>query len=149
MEEELILELPERKRKARRSVEVAVVVPSLEPDYTYMELLERVYQHEPVTPVLPKFALPLPQLMRRGNRTLLVSFAALCRQMNRTTDHLQRFVAAELQAETSVDGNQALVLRCKVLPARMTALLRQYCALYVHMSPVVMRAHPNVISLVV
>lgn len=105
-------------------------------DYTYTELLERVYnllqQNNPNLAVRKRHVMPPPQLARIGTRkTMWSNFAAAAQVMRRQLDHLMTFVLAELGTEGSIDASQRLVIKGRYQSKQIESLLKKYIVEYV------------------
>lgn len=119
----------------------ALTAPSLsssvvESDYTYTELLERVYSslhaNNPNLATRKRHVMPPPQLARIGTRkTMWGNFAQAAQVMRRQPEHLMQFLLAELGTEGSIDGNQRLVIRGRFQSKQIESLLKKYIVEYV------------------
>ena len=73
-----------------------------------------------------------PQLQPMGSKkTLWVNFQEICRMMQRDTHHVNQYFMAELGTESSIDGNQRLIIRGRFVPKYIESLLRKYVVEYV------------------
>jgi hypothetical protein len=82
-------------------------------DYTYAEMLDRVYQQilekNPNLQERKRHSMPPPSLNRVGTKkTMWNNFAQICKIMKRTQAHVQSFFVAEL-------GTRACVCVCVIL----------------------------------
>jgi translation initiation factor 2 subunit 2 len=107
-----------------------------ERDYTYMELLERVFallrDKNPNLTVRKRHVMPPPQLVRVGTRrTMWANFAQICQLMHRSIEHVMSFLLAELGTEGSIDGNQRLIIKDRFQPKQIESLLKKYIIEYV------------------
>lgn len=107
-----------------------------ERDYTYMELLERVFallrDKNPNLTVRKRHVMPPPQLVRVGTRrTMWANFAQICQLMHRSLEHVMSFLLAELGTEGSIDGNQRLIIKGRFQPKQIESLLKKYIIEYV------------------
>lgn len=105
-------------------------------DYTYTELLERVYsllqENNPNLAVRKRHIMPPPQLARIGTRkTMWSNFAAAAQVMRRQLDHLMTFVLAELGTEGSIDASQRLVIKGRYQSKQIESLLKKYIVEFV------------------
>lgn len=105
-------------------------------EYTYTELLERVYnllqENNPNLAVRKRHVMPPPQLARIGTRkTMWSNFAAAAQVMRRQLDHLMTFVLAELGTEGSIDASQRLVIKGRYQSKQIESLLKKYIVEYV------------------
>ncbi len=118
--------------------EVGVLAAGEDPqrDYTYLELLERVFallrDKNPNLTVRKRHVMPPPQLVRVGTRrTMWANFAQICQLMHRSLDHMMSFLLAELGTEGSIDGNQRLIIKGRFQPKQIESLLKKYIIEYV------------------
>lgn len=91
------------KKKKKKPLQPPAPPPSEEPsdveaDYTYLDLLQRLYrshreQHpEAATATTAPLHLPLPRLARQGGKHMvLLNFGAICQQLQRGLPHVQAF----------------------------------------------------------
>lgn len=105
-------------------------------DYTYTELLERVYnllsENNPNLAVRKRHTMPPPQLARIGTRkTMWSNFAAAAQVMRRPLEHLMQFVLVELGTEGSIDASQRLVIKGRYQSKQIESLLKKYIVEYV------------------
>jgi len=108
-----------------------------EKDYSYDELLSRVYgilrEHNPeLTGEKRRTVLKPPQVAREGTKkTVFTNFPEIAKQLNRSHDHIIAFILAELGTSGSLDGTQRLVVRGRFLPRAFENVLRRYMIEYV------------------
>jgi len=126
-----------------------------EPDYTYTEMLERLYKlrdearrinvssrgsgagggkdvDSNIKAVKAKLSLPVPQVARLGSkRSIWLNFGTTCRLLHRSPEHVMMFIIAELSSEGSADSNDRLLLAGKYNTSHIGALLRKYVEQYV------------------
>jgi translation initiation factor 2 subunit 2 len=102
-------------------------------DYTYEELLERVFnimrQKNPkmVGGQKKKLVMKPPQVVRVGaKKTSFVNFTEICKQVHRQPKHLLAFLLAELGTSGSVDGNHQLVIKGRFQQKQIETVLRRY-----------------------
>lgn len=106
-------------------------------DYTYQELLDRVFgilrENNPeLTGERRRTTLKPPQVAREGTKkTVFANFMDLCRSMNRNPEHVQAFLLAELGTSGSLDGQQRLIVKGRFLPKAFEGVLRRYVNEYV------------------
>jgi len=106
-------------------------------DYTYTELLERVFtllreKNPNLAGARKRHVMPPPQVVRVGTKkTMWTNFAIITQLMHRSLDHFMSFVMAELGTEGSIDGNQRLLIKGKYGPKQMESLLKKYITEYV------------------
>ena len=107
-------------------------------DYTYKELLERVYSiiyvDNPKNAAGEKRRIVMkpPQVTRVGTRkSAFVNFTDICKMLHRQPDHLLQFLFAELGTSGSVDQSNALVIRGRYQQKQIESILRRYIREYV------------------
>lgn len=118
--------------------EVAVETPLAEREYTYAELLERVFDimrsknPDAVAGEKKRFVMKPPQVIRLGTKkSAFVNFTEICKTLHRTPDHLLNFLLSELGTSGSVDGSNALVLKGRFQQKQIEHVLRGYIREYV------------------
>jgi len=111
---------------------------SVEPDYTYDELLSRVFNimleknPDMISGEKKKFVMKPPQAARVGTKkTAFVNFAEICRLLKRQPKHLLAFLLAELGTSGSLDGNNQLIIKGKFNQKQLENVLRKYIKEYV------------------
>ncbi|KAH7615872.1 hypothetical protein Ndes2526B_g09183 [Nannochloris sp. 'desiccata'] len=108
-----------------------------ERDYTYEELLDRVFgilkENNPeLTGERRRTSLKPPQVAREGTKkTVFTNFMDLAKSMNRNPEHLQQYILAELGTSGSLDGQQRLIMKGRFLPKAFEGCLRRYMNEYV------------------
>ena len=107
-------------------------------DYTYDELLQRVYnimrEKNPkmVVGEKKKFVMKPPITWRVGRKnTALINFYDIATTLNREPNHLQAFLLSELGTTGSIDGNNYLNLKGKFFLMHIKTVLRRYLHEYV------------------
>lgn len=107
-------------------------------DYTYDELLERVFdimrEKNPsmVSGKKQKFIMRPPQVVRIGTKkTSFANFTEICRTLHRQPKHLLDFLLAELGTSGSVDGNSQLIIKGRFQQKQIENVLRRYIKEYV------------------
>ena len=72
-------------------------------------------------------------MAREGTKkTVFTNFMDLCKSMNRSSEHVQAFLLAELGTSGSLDGQQRLVIKGRFLPKAFEGVLRRWvCGLVV------------------
>lgn len=112
--------------------------PDSDRDYTYDELLARVFeimrQKNPdmVAGEKKKFVMRPPQVVRAGaKKTSFVNFTEICRLLHRQPKHLMAFLMAELGTSGSVDGTNQLVIKGRFQQKQIENVLRRYIKEYV------------------
>jgi len=132
LDEEDGVKLDSKKEDGDAEVEVD------ERDYTYEELLKRVFDIMRVkNPALTeggkkKFVMKPPQVVRIGTKkTSFVNFAEICRILHRQPKHLLAFLLAELGTSGSVDGGNQLIIKGRFQQKQIENVLRRYIKEYV------------------
>ena len=65
-------------------------------------------------------------MAREGTKkTVFTNFMDLCKSMNRSSEHVQAFLLAELGTSGSLDGQQRLVIKGRFLPKAFEGVLRR------------------------
>eukprot|EP00794_Sanderia_malayensis_P018784 gene18784-20675_t len=102
-----------------------------ERDYTYEELLKRVFDIMRLkNPAMTeggkkKFVMKPPQVVRIGTKkTSFVNFADICRILHRQPKHLLAFLLAELGTSGSVDGGNQLIIKGRFQQKQIENVLR-------------------------
>ncbi|KPJ19393.1 Eukaryotic translation initiation factor 2 subunit 2 [Papilio machaon] len=111
---------------------------STDRDYTYDELLERVFdimrEKNPamVSGKKQKFIMRPPQVVRIGTKkTSFANFTEICKTLHRQPKHLLDFLLAELGTSGSVDGNSQLIIKGRFQQKQIENVLRRYIKEYV------------------
>lgn len=108
-----------------------------ERDYTYEELLERVFnimrEKNPNAGGPPKkLVMKPPQVVRVGaKKTSFVNFTEICKFLHRQPKHLLEYLMAELGTSGSVDGNNQLIIKGRFQQKQIETVLRRYIKEYV------------------
>ncbi|TPX41811.1 hypothetical protein SeMB42_g05272 [Synchytrium endobioticum] len=108
-----------------------------ERDYTYQELLSRVFriirQNNPeLAGEKKRYTIAPPQVAREGTKkTVFANVGDIARRMRRTPDHLIQYLFAELGTSGSVDGQERLVIRGKFVQKQIETVLKRYIVEYV------------------
>lgn len=107
-------------------------------DYTYDELLQRVFEiildknPDMAAGRKPKFVMRPPQVLRVGTKkTSFANFTEICKTLHRQPKHLLDFLLAELGTSGSVDGNSQLIIKGRFQPKQIENVLRRYIKEYV------------------
>ncbi|XP_065913325.1 eukaryotic translation initiation factor 2 subunit 2-like [Dysidea avara] len=107
-------------------------------DYTYEELLERVFNiikaNNPnyASGQRKKLVMKPPQVVRVGaKKTSFVNFTEICRLLHRQPKHLMNFLLVELGTSASLDGTQQLIIKGKFQQKQIETVLRRYIKEYV------------------
>jgi len=139
--------LLKKKKKKKKKVVVVPQAPAKsgstpwendpKRDYSYTELLDRVYillrernpQHGGAQ---RRYVMHPPQLVRVGTKkTMWVNYQNINQLMRRQPEHLMSFILAELGTEGSIDGSHRLVLKGRYIPKQIESLLKKYIREYV------------------
>merc|ERR1712083_1214428 len=107
-------------------------------DYTYDELLQRVYNiikdknPDSVMGEKKKFVMRPPQVVKVGaKKTAFVNFAEIAKMLHRQPKHLLAFLFAELGTTGALDGSSQLVMKGKFQQKHIENVLRRYIKEYV------------------
>merc|ERR1711893_285823 len=107
-------------------------------DYTYDELLQRVYNimkeknPESVVGETKKFVMRPPQVVKVGTKkSAFVNFTEIAKMLRRQPKHLLAFLFAELGTTGNLDGSNQLVMKGKFQQKHIEAVLRRYIKEYV------------------
>ena len=106
-------------------------------DYTYDELTSRVFgilsaQNPELAGTARRVVLKPPEVLREGTKkTVFANFMELSKMMNRSSEHVQQFLLAELGTSGSLDGTARLVLKGRFQPKAFEVTLRRYITEYV------------------
>lgn len=109
--------------------------------YSYVDLLERFYSQlsesqETITDSTSiKVTLPVIAVSRVGSKkTAWTNMSEICRVIHRQTDHIKSFFATELATETSIDGNNNLIIKGRYTHKQFESIIKQYICIYVSCS---------------
>merc|ERR1712088_1111753 len=107
-------------------------------DYTYDELLQRVYnvikEKNPDSTMgeKKKFVMRPPQVVQVGaKKTAFVNFTEIAKMLHRQPKHLLAFLFAELGTTGALDGSSQLVMKGKFQRKHIENVLRRYIKEYV------------------
>merc|ERR1712095_15672 len=107
-------------------------------DYTYDELLQRVYDiikdknPDSVMGEKKKFVMRPPQVVKVGTKkSAFVNFTEISKMLHRQPKHLLAFLFAELGTTGAIDGNNQLVMKGKFQQKHIENVLRRYIKEYV------------------
>merc|ERR1711936_1472941 len=107
-------------------------------DYTYDELLQRVYDiikdknPDSVMGEKKKFVMRPPQVVKVGTKkSAFVNFTEIAKMLHRPPKHLLAFLSAELGTVGSVDGNDQLIMKGRFQQKHIENVLRRYIKEYV------------------
>ncbi|KAL1403458.1 hypothetical protein pipiens_001784 [Culex pipiens pipiens] len=119
-------------------VELSTTWAGSDRDYTYDELLQRVFEiildknPDMAAGRKPKFVMRPPQVLRVGTKkTSFANFTEICKTLHRQPKHLLDFLLAELGTSGSVDGNSQLIIKGRFQPKQIENVLRRYIKEYV------------------
>ena len=109
-----------------------------ERDYTYEEMLERVYKimklknPETASGQCETLRLRPPQVVRIGTRrTGFVNFVEICTIIHRQAQHVMAYILTELGTTGSIDGQNQLIIKGILTVKQVEAILRHYIKEYV------------------
>jgi len=107
-------------------------------DYTYDELLQRVYNiikdknPDSVIGEKKKFVMRPPQVVKVGaKKTAFVNFTEIAKMLHRQPKHLLAFLFAELGTTGAIDGSNQLIMKGKFQQKHIENVLRRYIKEYV------------------
>merc|ERR1711935_634825 len=107
-------------------------------DYTYDELLSRVYgiikdkNPDSIMGEKKKFVMRPPQVVKVGaKKTAFVNFTEIAKMLHRQPKHLLAFLFAELGTTGALDGSSQLVMKGKFQQKHIENVLRRYIKEYV------------------
>lgn len=136
--EELVIEDEVRGEDQENVEDTAGEWIGTDRDYTYDELLERVFdimrEKNPsmVSGKKQKFIMRPPQVVRIGTKkTSFANFTEICKTLHRQPKHLLDFLLAELGTSGSVDGNSQLIIKGRFQQKQIENVLRRYIKEYV------------------
>ncbi|XP_011312250.1 eukaryotic translation initiation factor 2 subunit 2 [Fopius arisanus] len=137
--DELVAEEKERKENEdKENVEDTSLWIGSDRDYTYDELLLRVFNimreknPDMVAGKKQKFVMRPPQVVRIGTKkTSFANFTEICKTLHRQPKHLLDFLLAELGTSGSVDGNSQLIIKGRFQQKQIENVLRRYIKEYV------------------
>lgn len=120
------------------SIQMGPAWAGSERDYTYDELLNRVFNimreknPDMIAGEKRKFVMKPPQVVRVGTKkTSFVNFTDICKLLHRQPKHLLAFLLAELGTCGSIDGNNQLVIKGRFQQKQIENVLRRYIKEYV------------------
>eukprot|EP01024_Parvocaulis_polyphysoides_P049629 TRINITY_DN4823_c0_g3_i3.p1 TRINITY_DN4823_c0_g3~~TRINITY_DN4823_c0_g3_i3.p1 ORF type:complete len:234 (-),score=68.19 TRINITY_DN4823_c0_g3_i3:86-787(-) len=102
-----------------------------ERDYTYTELLDRVFnilrELNPSLSDRKRTILKPPQIAREGTKkTVFSNFMDMAKALNRSPEHLMNYLLAELGTSGSLDGQQRLIVKARFQSKNFEVGLRKY-----------------------
>ncbi|XP_017774717.1 PREDICTED: eukaryotic translation initiation factor 2 subunit 2 isoform X2 [Nicrophorus vespilloides] len=136
--DELMAEADDKQEDKENVDESSVQWMSSDRDYTYEELLNRVFEimrdknPDMVAGKKQKFVMKPPQVVRIGTKkTSFANFTEICKTLHRQPKHLLDFLLAELGTSGSVDGNSQLIIKGRFQQKQIENVLRRYIKEYV------------------
>lgn len=99
-------------------------------DYEYSALLDRARQGLDSLGEDSRFAMPVPEVLYEGKRTLIRNFEEMLGQLRREQSHFANYLMRELGTAGSVDGKR-LLLQGKLPTRKLEAVVREYTKTYV------------------
>ncbi|KAJ2489310.1 translation initiation factor eIF-2 beta subunit [Coemansia sp. RSA 2050] len=106
-------------------------------DYTYGELLDRFFKihrdkHQEAGGDGNKYRLVAPQVLRDGTkRTVFANVEDISRRMHRPSEHVIKFLHAELGTTGNIDGSKRLIIKGRFQQKQIETVLRRYIVEYV------------------
>ncbi|XP_065161558.1 eukaryotic translation initiation factor 2 subunit 2 isoform X2 [Atheta coriaria] len=135
---ELMAEVDKKQEDKENVDENSMNWNSTDRDYTYEELLNRVFEimrdknPDMVAGKKQKFVMKPPQVVRIGTKkTSFANFTEICKTLHRQPKHLLDFLLAELGTSGSVDGNNQLIIKGRFQQKQIENVLRRYIKEYV------------------
>ncbi|KAL1117077.1 hypothetical protein AAG570_004405, partial [Ranatra chinensis] len=136
--DELVAEDEKEKANEKEMEDVSRTWSGSDRDYTYDELLTRVFEimrdknPDMVAGKKQKFVMRPPQVVRIGTKkTSFANFTEICKTLHRVPKHLLDFLLAELGTSGSVDGNSQLIIKGRFQQKQIENVLRRYIKEYV------------------
>lgn len=136
--DELVAEEERKEIEDKENVEDTSLWVGSDRDYTYEELLVRVFNimreknPDMVAGKKQKFVMRPPQVVRIGTKkTSFANFTEICKTLHRQPKHLLDFLLAELGTSGSVDGNSQLIIKGRFQQKQIENVLRRYIKEYV------------------
>ena len=100
--------------------------------FSYMNLLERLYENKPdYQKDIERKNLPKPKVVFSNKKTFIHNFAYICKNIQRSNEHVKQFICVELSCTGSIGGNGELILRNRVREPQFLTLLTKYINKYV------------------
>ncbi|KAK4877255.1 hypothetical protein RN001_009761 [Aquatica leii] len=134
----LIAEADEKQEDKENVEDSTVSWTGSDRDYTYDELLNRVFEimrdknPDMVAGKKQKFVMRPPQVVKIGTKkTSFANFTEICKTLHRQPKHLLDFLLAELGTSGSVDGNSQLIIKGRFQQKQIENVLRRYIKEYV------------------
>merc|ERR1719510_1363455 len=134
----VVTDLDEEAKGLDQEDEVSNSWDQSDRDYTYEELLNRVFgimkekNPEMIAGEKKKFVMRPPQVVRAGaKKTAFVNFTDMANSLHRQPKHLLSFIFAELGTVGAVDGSNQLILKGRFQQKHMESVIRRYIKEYV------------------
>jgi translation initiation factor 2 beta subunit (eIF-2beta)/eIF-5 len=126
------LDLKNLKKKKK----IKVKKHNYDDEYNYTFLLERLYtllkQSGKYKEKKNKLIIPAPILVRQGGKHIIwTNFAITARKMNRTPEHLSKYILSEICAVGSLTGDKSLNIKGRYRERQIHTLVSKYINLYV------------------
>jgi len=127
--------LAKKKKKNKITQQEPQSQPNQDGDYSYMELLERIYnqliERNPDTTQI-QLHLPPPIIALVGSkRTAFVNFDVYLKILHRQEDHLKKYIETELNTVSSIRATSQLIIKGRFKPMQMQSIMRSYINDYV------------------
>lgn len=122
------------EKPAEKSTEVS---SPPEPDYTYDELLKRIYSFLDESNITIKNAkLPPPNLVLKGTkRVCITNYREICLALHRPAEHLLQYMQVEFGGLVSIDkATQKVTIKGKFQQKHIEKILSKYVGEYVQCS---------------
>jgi translation initiation factor 2 subunit 2 len=101
-------------------------------DYTYAQMLKRVYEMIGENKTKVRKTIPVPVLVKVGTRkTMCCNFSNITSALNRTTDHLMSFIVTEFGTQGSIDASSRLLLKGLYKQVQFESIIKKYVQEYV------------------
>ncbi|KAJ1903508.1 translation initiation factor eIF-2 beta subunit [Coemansia sp. S16] len=106
-------------------------------DYTYGELLDRFFKlhrdkHQDAGGDGNKYKLSAPIMLRDGTkRSVFANVEDIAKRMHRPSEHVIKFLYAELGVSGNIDSNKRLILKGRYQQRQIETVLRHYIVEYV------------------
>lgn len=134
----IIADLDDEAKVLEQEDEISNPWDQSDRDYTYDELLLRVFEimrdknPEMIAGEKKKFIMRPPQMVRAGTKkTAFVNFTDMANNLHRQPKHLLSFISAELGTVGAVDGSNQLILKGRFQQKHMENVIRHYIKEYV------------------
>ncbi|MHA1593607.1 MAG: translation initiation factor IF-2 subunit beta [Candidatus Baldrarchaeia archaeon] len=99
--------------------------------YDYLALLERAYSQLPKKVFeRSRFEVPKVEIFVEGKRTIIQNFKDIAERLNRSPEHVLKFILRELATAGNIEGTRA-VLKGVFSPQTLNTTIKRYVDLYV------------------